>query len=98
MEITPPDRGGRSIGIFHGARPGLISRDSTAIEARVTPVSPPKAEKPKRKRGRPKKGEEGLKELRRVERQSGMTLAAMLADLPRNCSMGVKRNAKGQGC
>ncbi len=32
---------------------------------------------------------------RRIERQLGMTLAAMLAELPRNCDVGVKRNAKG---
>ena len=74
---------------------GHISRDSTAIEARETPVSLPKAEKPKAKRGRPKKGEERPKEPRRVECQPGMTLEAMLADLPRHCAVGVKRNAKG---
>ena len=32
---------------------------------------------------------------RRLERQAGMTLAAMLADLPTACSTGIKRNAKG---
>ncbi len=75
---------------------GHISRDSTAIEARETPVSVPKEEKPKRKRGRPKKGEEPpKKEPRRVECQPGMSLGAMLADLPRHCAVGVKRNAKG---
>ena len=31
----------------------------------------------------------------RIERQRGMTLAAMLADLPRACDVGAKRNAKG---
>ena len=31
----------------------------------------------------------------RIERQQGMTLAAMLADLPRACDVGAKRNAKG---
>jgi len=78
---------------------GHISRDSTAIEAREKPAKSdkPAAEaKPKLKRGRPRKGE-----LRpppppsRIERQRGMTLAAMLADLPRACDVGAKRNAKG---
>ena len=31
----------------------------------------------------------------RIERQQGMALAAMLADLPRACDVGAKRNAKG---
>jgi hypothetical protein len=80
---------------------GHISRDSTAIEAREKPAksdkqAPAPAPKPKLKRGRPRKGE-----LRpppppsRIERQRGMTLAAMLADLPRACDVGAKRNAKG---
>jgi hypothetical protein len=78
---------------------GHISRDSTAIEAREKPATsdkPAPAPKPKLKRGRPRKGE-----LRpppppsRIERQRGMTLAAMLADLPRACDVGAKRNAKG---
>ena len=78
---------------------GHISRDSTAIEAREKPAKsdkPAPAPKPKLKRGRPRKGE-----LRpppppsRIERQRGMTLAAMPADLPRACDVGAKRNAKG---
>ena len=78
---------------------GHISRDSTAIEGREKPAKsdkPAPAPKPKLKRGRPRKGE-----LRpppppsRIERQRGMTLAAMLADLPRACDVGAKRNAKG---
>lgn len=75
-----------------------ISRDATAIEARETPVRPePTAAKaPKRKRGRPKKGEVvPEKEPRRLERQEGQTLAEMLADLPTHCNVGTKRNAKG---
>ena len=84
---------------------GHISRDATAIEAREKPVkcsssAPPKApETPAaapRKRGRPKKGEApAKKEPRRLERQTGMTLAEMLADLPTACTVGTKRNAKG---
>ena len=76
---------------------GHISRDATAIEARERPVKaqPAPAAAP-RKRGRPKKGEAAAKkEPRRLERQAGMTLAEMLADLPTACNTGAKRNAKG---
>jgi hypothetical protein len=84
---------------------GHISRDATAIDAREKPLkrsssAPLKApEAPAatpRKRGRPKKDEAiAKKEPRRLERQTGMTLAEMLADLPTACSVGTKRNAKG---
>src|SRR5271155_758772 len=78
---------------------GHISRDSTAIEAREKPAKsdrPAPAAQPKRKPGRPRKGEiRPTEPPRRIERQPGMTLAAMLAELPRNCDVGVKRNAKG---
>jgi len=74
---------------------GHISRDATAIEAREKPVSVSPPEKPKRQRGRPKKGEVVAKEPRRLERQGTMSLAEMLADLPTHCSVGTKRNAKG---
>ncbi len=74
---------------------GHISRDSTAIEAREKPVKMSTPKKPKRKRGRPRKGEQRRKEMRRLERQPGMSLAEMLADLPRHCAVGMKRNAKG---
>ena len=76
---------------------GHLSIDATAIEAREKPVpseKPPPA--PKRKRGRPKKGEVvPPKEPRRLERQATMTHAQMLEDLPAHCSVGAKRNAKG---
>ena len=74
-----------------------ISRDATAIEAREKPAPKPKAAKPKRrrKRGRPRKGEEQAKEPSRLERQLTMSLPQMLADLPRACDVGTKRNAKG---
>ena len=75
---------------------GHISRDATAIEAREKPVRavPIAPETPKR--GRPKKGAVvAKKEPRRLERQAGMTLAEMLADLPTACCVGTKRNAKG---
>jgi hypothetical protein len=75
---------------------GHISRDATAIEAREKPVKTALPEPPKRKRGRPKKGEVvEKKEPRRLERQADMSLAEMLSDLPTHCSVGTKRNAKG---
>jgi hypothetical protein len=77
---------------------GHIARDATAIEGREKPVraAPAAPETPKRKRGRPKKGEVIAKPVpRRLERQTGMTLAEMLADLPSCCDVGTKRNAKG---
>ena len=72
-----------------------ISRDATAIAAREKPQ--PKRAKPKkrRKRGRPRKGEEGTKEPSRLERQLTMTLPQMLADLPKPCDVGMKKDAKG---
>jgi transposase len=78
-----------------------ISRDSTEIEAREKPEKETKAEaesdvdKPKRKLGRPKKGEEPVKVPTRLERQRTMTLEEMLADLPRQCDVGTKKNSKG---
>jgi hypothetical protein len=85
---------------------GHISRDATAIEARERPVKrsssaplkvpPPPPAAARRKRGRPKKGEAiAKKEPRRLERQAGMSLPQMLADLPTACTIGTKRNAKG---
>jgi hypothetical protein len=64
---------------------GHIARDATAIAAREKPVRavPAGPAAPKRKRGRPKKGEVVAKPApRRLERQASMTLAEMLADLP----------------
>ena len=74
---------------------GHVARDSTAIEARERSPKKKKTEA-RRKRGRPKKGaERPPRERRRLERQAKMSLAEMLADLPRACSPGVKQNAKG---
>jgi hypothetical protein len=81
-----------------------VSRDATAIEGHEKPrpvekaIVVPAADKPKRKRGRPRKGEERVeepKELTRIEKQKDMSLPAMLADLPQHCDVGTKRNAKG---
>ena len=75
---------------------GHVSRDSTAIEAREKPApKPTRAEKPKRKPGRPRKGEVVAKEEKRLDRQLGQGLEEMIADLPTRCDRGTKRNAKG---
>jgi transposase len=78
-----------------------ISRDATEIEAREKPPKETKTEAksddkmPKRKPGRPKKGEESIKEPTRLERQRTMTLEEMLEDLPQKCDVGTKTNSKG---
>ena len=75
---------------------GHVSRDATAIEGREKPTpKPTQPAKPKRKRGRPRKGEERPKEPSRLQRQQQMTLPEMLDDLPHACDVGTKRNAKG---
>jgi hypothetical protein len=75
---------------------GHISRDSTAIVAREKPIKPELKEKQSKKRGRPKKGEERIKQPTRLERQSAdMSLSEMKADLPSACNVGTKRNSKG---
>ena len=90
--------------IHHGDRiVGEVSRDATAIEAREKAQPQPKTEKPKatkKKRGRPKKGtvqEEGLKDKvpTRLERQLTMSLQEMMADLPKHCDIGTKKDSKG---
>jgi transposase len=77
---------------------GHISRDATAIEAREKAAK--KTSKPEKqekfKRGRPKKGEKRPpKEPTRLERQTKMTLAEMINELPKACDVGTKRNSKG---
>lgn len=52
-------------------------------------------EKPKRKPGRPKRGEERVKEPTRLEKQRNMILEEMLEDLPKSCDIGTKKNSKG---
>lgn len=80
---------------------GHISRDATEIEAREKPQKGTKAEagsaekESKRKPGRPRKGDESIKEPTRLERQRAMTLEEMLADLPCQCDVGMKTNSKG---
>jgi hypothetical protein len=74
---------------------GHISRDATAIDARekVTPKPEPaaKVKRPRRKNGEPKRPDQ----MKRMERQASMSLAEMMADLPRCCDVGRKSNSKG---
>ena len=80
----------------HDRLVGHLSRDSTAIEVREKPTTKEKApEPPKRKRGRPTKGEARPKQLTRLQRQGTMTTSAMLDDLPTDCAVGTKKNSKG---
>jgi len=76
---------------------GHISRDSTAILAREKPEKKEASTKKEpKKRGRPKKGEERPKEPTRLERQvSGQTVDEMIAELPKACNVGSKRDSKG---
>ena len=76
---------------------GHLSRDSTAIEAREKPAKKESPEKPKARRGRPRRGEARPKPpLTRIERQAaGMGLDEMLRDLPKPCDVGTKKNSKG---
>lgn len=76
---------------------GHISRDASAIVAREKPVDRQAKDdsRPKRKRGRPKKGEVvPAPPPTRLERQVDLTLEEMLADLPTCCDRGCKRNSK----
>jgi hypothetical protein len=74
-----------------------VSRDSTEVIAREKPakkVKPPAP--PKRKRGRPKKGEERPpKEPVRLEKQLYQTPEQAIAELPQVCDVGAKKDSKG---
>jgi hypothetical protein len=77
---------------------GHISRDSTAIKAREKPVKskPCKQQLPKRKPGRPRKGETvPEKPPKRLDLQPTRTLKENLNDLPSQCNVGTKKNSKG---
>ena len=81
---------------LEGHLAGHVSRDSTAIAGREKPA--PKAvpaAKPKRRVGRPPKGEQRPKELSRLQQQGSMTLEEMLEELPTACDIGVKSTGKG---
>lgn len=74
-----------------------ISRDSTAVSAREKATKKEAKEpKPKRNRGRPKKGEEvEPKEQTRIEQQLTQTAEEALAELSKVCNVGAKRDSKG---
>lgn len=74
---------------------GHISRDSTAIEAREKVEKKEKKTKIKKKRGRPRKGEERAPEPKLLERQLTMSIKEMLAELSKKADVGTKRNSKG---
>lgn len=61
----------------------------------ATEVSTATEAAPKKKRGRPRKGETVEAKPGKLEQQRGKTLAQLLAELPRNCDTGVKSNAQG---
>jgi hypothetical protein len=73
-----------------------VSRDSTAIAAREKAVTKPKPVKIAKKRGRPAKGtiKEPV-EPSRLLKQLDMDVAEMLADLPKQCDFGCKKDSKG---
>jgi hypothetical protein len=76
---------------------GHIARDATEIEARERPPAPP-ASAPLSATLDPASATQAdpkPQEPTRLERQREQTLAAMLADLPTRCDVGVKTNSKG---
>ncbi len=76
---------------------GHISWDSTAISAREKPINRKKeVEKPKRKRGRPRKGEVRQKEPTRLRRQLSMKSGKAFRELNSNCAWGCKKNSQGK--
>jgi hypothetical protein len=75
---------------------GHISRDATAINGREKAAQKVKQVKVPRKRGRPAKGEERAPaEPKRLDIQLQQTAAEAIADLPKKCDRGTKKNAKG---
>ncbi len=78
---------------------GHISRDSTAIAARETPVNRKRdvaSVRPRRKRGRPRKGEvRPAKAPTQIEAQLTRSARASLSKLPKECAWGCKKNSQG---
>ena len=75
---------------------GHVSRDSTAIKSREKAKKKVKQPKPPRKRGRPGKGEKREPaEKKRLDIQPQQLADQSLADLPRECDRGTKKNAQG---
>jgi hypothetical protein len=79
--------------------PGLEAEPVPVLPEQTEHVLTPKPEeileKPKPKRGRPRKADSTLKTLSHLERQGNMTLGEMLNDLPKQCDVGTKLNSKG---
>jgi hypothetical protein len=86
---------------YEGKIVGHVCRDSTAIEAREKygpshTETEAKPEKIVRKNGRPKTGESAPpRPPTRLDRHMKMTLTEMLADLPKACNRGGKKDSKG---
>lgn len=76
---------------------GHVSRDSTAIVGRERPApKEPKTPAAPKKHGRPGQDEPPrVKEPTRLMLQAGRSLGENLADLPRRCAVGCKRNSQG---
>jgi hypothetical protein len=76
---------------------GHISRDSTAIVGREKPAGKvAKEAKPRRKRGRPAKGEQRETATpTRMNRQVQQTVEEAIFELPTACDRGSKRDTKG---
>src|ERR1035441_224213 len=78
---------------------GHILRDGTAIEAREKPAPKPAQAKQARPRRLHRKAgtAKRVEQMTRIERQASgtMTLAEMVAELPRACNVGCKPNSKG---
>ena len=72
---------------------GHISLDSTALAGREKPAKKVKSLKVAKKRGRPTKGE--VRPLKRLDLQRLQTAQEALAELPKVCARGVKKNAQG---
>lgn len=79
---------------------GHLSRDATAIKAREKAAKKEpkdKAHKPKRKRGRPRKGaQREPAPPTRLKLQMGRSLQENLDDLPTACDWGTKKNSQGK--
>jgi hypothetical protein len=73
-----------------------VARDSTEIEAREKPEVKAKAERPRYRRGRPRKGEvRPPKPEKRMERQYRQSTSEAMAELPKACAVGTKQDSKG---
>jgi hypothetical protein len=80
---------------------GHIARDSTAIEARERVPETLMERKRQRKTAKPKRKQGSMPKAKasqrgtRIQRQRRQKLDAMLADLPRACDIGAKKNSRG---